>query len=417
MRIAVCMNEFPKISEKFILYQIKDLIDLGHEVHIYAFLRSKENKVHPEVEQYNFLSRTTYFEQLPPKRHQRCLKTLGGILRFGLFYPREIYSCLCDKDTPAFFDKIKNLCILEKFLGKNIEVIHCHFGTVASQLIFLKKIFPYMKFFTTFHLYDLRLGLEKGGAIYQELFRRVDRIISICSYNRETLVRLGCPESKLLNHHNGIDTKVFSPGHVKNQSKYSIITTVARLVEQKNIPFALDVIKALKNQNKYRFKYCLIGNGHLKNEIDKRIKELDIADCVITLGELSSDDVIVRLQETDIFFLPSLHEAFPTVLLEAQAVGIPVVATDVGGTRETFIHGTSGYLIPANDLAEATSRICQLLENKALRKQFGFSGRQFIEKNFNISELNRRLVQLYDSLPSVIIPYPNETKNEHRLSH
>ena len=405
------MNEFPKISEKFILYQIKDLIDLGHEVHIYALFRSKEKKVHPEVIQYNLLSKTTFLlEGFPSRRNKRVLKAMMVILRYVFFYPREIFRCLNDKSVHALFDKIKNLYILETFINKNYEVIHCHFGTVASQLIFLKKIFPSIRFITTFHQYDLRIGLEKGGEIYRELFRLADYIISICSYNREHLKTLGCPERKLFDHHNGIDLQEFSPSPDRNDNGTHIITTVARLVEQKNIPFALDVIKALKDQNKYKFKYCLIGNGHLKNEIDKKIHELDIADCVVHLGELSSDDVIKKLQETDVFFLPSRFEAFPTVLLEAQAVGVPVVATDVGGTRETFINEKSGYLIAHNDLREAVSRIAYLLDNESIRDQFGKMGRLFVEENFDISKLNRRLAQLYQSSLDGVVQYQGEAK-------
>ncbi len=139
MKIAVCVNGFPRISEKFILYQIKDLLEMDHDVHIYAFIRSRYSKVHPEVAEYDLLSKTTYLdEKLPSRRHQRIFKALGVIGRFIFTHPREIFRCLSDKDTPAFIDKIKNLCVLAKFLEKNIEVVHCHFGTVASQLIFLK---------------------------------------------------------------------------------------------------------------------------------------------------------------------------------------------------------------------------------------------------------------------------------------
>lgn len=418
MRIALCMNEFPKISEKFILYQIKDLMDLGHEVHIYAFLRSKETKVHPEVTQYSLLSRTIYLaETLPSTRNKRIWETMRIILRYVLFYPREIFRCLNDKSAHAFYDKIKNLCLLEKFIGKNYDVVHCHFGTVASQLIFLKKVFPPMRFITTFHLYDLRLGLEKGGKIYQEVFQLADYVISICSYNREHLKALGCPEGKLLDHHNGIDTKIFSPGLCKNQKGYYVITTVARLVEQKNIFFALDVIKVLKEQKKYRLKYHLIGDGDLKHEIKKRIQELNLGFDVVMFGDSSSDEVIQRLRETDVFFLPSRYEAFPTVLLEAQAVGVPVVATDVGGARETFTNEKSGYLIAHNNHKEAVSRIAYLLDNENIRDQFGKMGRLFVEENFDISKLNRRLAQVYHLSLDGVTQHKGEARNEHRLSY
>ena len=125
---------------------------------------------------------------------------------------------------------------------------------------------------------------------------------------------------------------------------------------------------------------------------------MGIADEVVLFAEMSSDEVIEQLRKTDVFFLPSRYEAFPTVVLEAQAVGVPVVATEAGGTRETMRHGISGYVIAVDDLRDAVTRISDLFDQQKLREQFSKAGREFAVENFNISKLNRKLEQVYRTI-------------------
>jgi len=397
MKIAIIADAFPQVSETFILNQITSLIDLGNEVDVLAFVKKDEKKVHQDVIKYGLLKKAIFFKPPPQKRWQRILKALKIFLLYFIFYPRELIKCFNHKKYGGKYYALKILFLLEPFLKNKYDVIHCQFGPVGNKLIFLKDILPRIKFLTTFHGYDIRLGLEKGNGIYKDLFRKVDYIVSICNYNTHRLLQLGCLSNKIIYHPNGININSFRSSKGLQNRGYFVITTVARLVKEKNILFALEVISSLKKENSYKFKYYLIGNGYLKDEVERRIKKLNLEESVILFGALSNDEIKEKLNETDIFFLPSKQEAFPTVLLEAQAMGVPVVAANIGGVSETLQDGVTGYLLSSYALQEAKSKIDNLLQDEVLKIKMGKSGRRFIEDNFDIRKLSKRLVDIYNS--------------------
>ncbi|MBW1860025.1 MAG: glycosyltransferase [Deltaproteobacteria bacterium] len=175
------------------------------------------------------------------------------------------------------------------------------------------------------------------------------------------------------------------------------ITTVARLVDEKNLFFALQVMKAIKEDQEYDFRYHIIGDGPLREAITKAIDQFNLSHHVKLFGALRHRDVRQQLAETDLFLLPSGYEASPVCVLEAQAMGIPVVATCVGGLDEAVQDGRTGYLIPLNDVQEAKFRIDFLHGNSDLRQQMGAQGRKFVEDNFDIRKITKRLVDIYEA--------------------
>ncbi|MEW6170797.1 MAG: glycosyltransferase [Candidatus Omnitrophota bacterium] len=400
MKIAIILGDFPKLSETFILNQITALIDLGHDVDIFAFNKTKENKVHSDVIKYNLLDKCVYFD-IPETRLKRIIKTFKIIFCYSFFYPRELFNCLNFKKFGGKYYALNKLFLIVNFLKKKYDIIHCHFGPIGNETIFLKDIFPKVKFIVSFHGYDIRLGLNLGGEIYKNLFEKANFIIAISSYTKEKLINLGCSSKKIIVSYNSVDLDRFISNGTKvdkEHGDYFVITNVARLVDEKNIPFALKVLKAIKDEKKYNFKYYLVGNGKMKEDIEKQILEMGLKDIVILLGDLPREEVIRRLEETDIFFLSSKAEGLPNVLLEAQAMQIPVVATNVGGVSEAMIDGITGYLIPDGDILKAKDKLINLMTKRELISKFGKSGRMFVEKNFNINHSVKRLTDVYSAV-------------------
>ena len=102
------------------------------------------------------------------------------------------------------------------------------------------------------------------------------------------------------------------------------------------------------------------------------------------------------LQDTDIFVLPSIKgEAFPRSVLEAMSSGIPVVATDCGGTREAVENDVCGFLVQPQDSTEMARRIAILSEDSALRSRMGRAGRKIAVERFGIERNVARTVEVY----------------------
>ena len=99
---------------------------------------------------------------------------------------------------------VNRLFLLEPFLGKDYEIIHCHFGPHAKGFIFLKDILT-VKFVTTFHGYGIRLGEKNGNHMYRSLFKKGDMFCSISTYNTRRLVEFGCPREKIVYHPIGLN--------------------------------------------------------------------------------------------------------------------------------------------------------------------------------------------------------------------
>ena len=133
--------------------------------------------------------------------------------------------------------------------------------------------------------------------------------------------------------------------------------------------------KLLKEQPILHLEYRIVGCGQLEKKLRKQVEELDLVGVVSFLGELEQEEVIREMQKAHIFLLPSVAEALPTVLMEAQAIGLPIIATNVGGVSEAMIDGKSGFLVPERDVDALTEKLKYLIEHPEIWQGMGCAGR------------------------------------------
>jgi glycosyltransferase involved in cell wall biosynthesis len=145
------------------------------------------------------------------------------------------------------------------------------------------------------------------------------------------------------------------------------IVTSARLVPHKGVEAILRAAAMLNNA-----ECIVIGDGPLLEPLKKAAGELGIS-CHFT-GQISRKAALGYVMSSDVFVLNSLYEGLPHVAIEASALGIPIVATDVGGTSEVVTHGKNGLLIPPNSLPDLTKALLSLQESRELRTALGKGG-------------------------------------------
>lgn len=404
MKIAFIVGEFPTLSQTFILNQITGLIDLGHEVDIYSCASPTQGKVHPDAEKYKLYARTYYLDEVPENKIKRILKALRLL---AINFHKSPLTILNSLNIFKYGREALSLYFfyhVVAFLRKQYDIIHCHFGPNGNFGAILKQLGIKGKLITTFHGYDTRLGIEKGGDIYQNLFKRGDCFIAVSDYNYKNLINFGLDEKKIIYHPVGIDVRKFpyrwNRKTFTNLDKIRIIT-VARLVEEKGLQYGIKVIRhLLEHAPKLNLRYEIIGEGNLKNYLEVLIHELGLDEIVHLLGSQTQDKVSQKLQESHIFLLPSVAESFGVVLLEAQAVGLPVVATIVGSVPQAIINGESGFLVPERDVNALAERINYLIEHTEIWPEMGRVGRKFVEEHYDIRKLNIQLVRIYEGLLS-----------------
>ena len=136
----------------------------------------------------------------------------------------------------------------------------------------------------------------------------------------------------------------------------------------------------------------------MESDLKNLIDELGLTDIVTLSGPMEQEEVIDALNNSDIFLLPSISEALPVVLLEAQAIGLPVVATSVGSVSATMIENKSGFLVPSGDSEGMAEKLDMISRNPDQMSQMGRAGRKYIEDNYDIAKLNKKLVDIYKNL-------------------
>lgn len=399
LKIAFIVGKFPTLSETFILNQITGLIDLGHNVQIFAKSESDDLKIHKDIKRYKLLEKTTYMIDVPENIIRRILKAVYLII---INFHKNPILILKSINFFKFKKEALSLSLLYltvPFLSDKFDIIQCHFGKNGLIGSKLKKVGLRGRLFTMFHGNDIRLGLKKGGNIYNELIKYGDTGLAISNYNYENLVKFGFNPKKIVYHPVGIDVNRFSKkkNYSFNKHKGTIeIITIARLVKEKGIQYGIKSIATILNSNpNLKLKYSIIGDGYLKKELKILVNKLNLESVVVFLGEMYQDEIIKQLKKSNIFLLPSINEALPVVLMEAQAIGIPVIATSVGSVKEIVLDGKSGFLVPKKNVKILSEKLEYLINHSEDWIEMGKSGRVHIERHYDINKLNKRLVSVY----------------------
>ncbi len=137
------------------------------------------------------------------------------------------------------------------------------------------------------------------------------------------------------------------------------------------------------------------SDGEFAPELKRFAEDRGIADRVVFTGNLAADELRRAYLDADVMVLPSKGEGLPRVILEAQSMQVPVVATDAGGSREGLVNGRTGYLVRIGDADSMARRIAELLNDPAKRGEFGRAGRRYVSENYSLNTLVDRHAAFY----------------------
>jgi glycosyltransferase involved in cell wall biosynthesis len=229
--------------------------------------------------------------------------------------------------------------------------------------------------------------------------------IAVSQRTREQVISLPLVWHKVSVVHNGVGT--FSPKRRADAQKALfgdrqeellahdpiVIGTIAELHKNKGLSYALEGIAQLKKQSTKPFLYVIIGDGEERLALEHLATTLDINDVVSFAGY--KPDASTLLAAFDIFLLPSITEAFPYVILEAGNVGLPVVATAVGGIPEVIDDMHSGILIQTKNPGEVTRALGHLLDTPERRAEFGAAIKERITGRFGLATMVTETLRVY----------------------
>jgi colanic acid/amylovoran biosynthesis glycosyltransferase len=180
------------------------------------------------------------------------------------------------------------------------------------------------------------------------------------------------------------------------------ILTVGRLVEIKGHEYAIRAMARLREQGR-SVRYVIVGDGPLRKKLETLVKDLNAEEIVAFHGAADSSEVGRLMNEAHLFVLASVsiegdQEGQGLVLQEAQAWGLPVVATNHGALPEGLLPDRSGWLVPERDVSALAERLGHLIEHPELWPEMGRLGSRFVAERYDICQLNRQLIQLYQGV-------------------
>lgn len=404
MKIAFVLGAFPTISETFIVNQITDLIDKGHEVSIFAYHQNNCEEIHQKILDYNLLRKIVYFNEIQISKTGRYI----DFFKFLILNRKHINFYRIAK-VFDFRKHGKKAFSLRNYTGFKwildfapFDIIHVHFGTVAVNIADMRKMgyFANTGFITSFHGCDISPNLMSTyPETYEILFEEVDLITANTKYTESLLKRLTTSQ-KISILPVGIDTYKFKKNRNNKNEDFTILF-VGRLIELKGPHFVVEILNLLFQRGIQNIKLLIVGEGELKDQLEKSIENYNLQKKVELTGALSQERIIELMETSDVFLLPGIYdksgraETQGLVIQEAQAMELPVIVSDVGGMKYGLIEGKTGFVVKEKDIMAFADKIELLIKDEALRTEMGRKGRKFVVANYDSKILGTRLEKFY----------------------
>lgn len=280
------------------------------------------------------------------------------------------------------------------------KILHLH-SAHALSIGLLARLFCFRLKLIAARRVDFSVRKPLFGAIkYNNFF--IDKIICISDQIRKVLVNDGVTENKMITIHSGVDLHKFNSISVSKTLRqelnipenHLIVGTVAALAGHKDYPNLLYAAK--KTIEKFdNVTFCAVGDGPDKDKIFNLAENLQLGSRFIFCG--FRKDVGKFLKMFDIFVLASRKEGLGTSLLDAQSVGLPIVATKAGGIPEAVYNNGNGLLVPPSNPDALAQAIIDLINSKDKRIKFGQRAKNNVQK-FDINQTVNKTIKLYREL-------------------
>jgi glycosyltransferase involved in cell wall biosynthesis len=303
------------------------------------------------------------------------------------------------------------LRLVREFAARRFDVIHTHsskagaLGRVAARIAARDAAIVHTPHTFAFNFAEqfsprkrkLFLAIERG------LGRVTDRLIHVSESERREGIALGIvPAERAIVIENGIDAASYA-GRDRSRVRREfgiaddepLIGAVGLLNEAKGHSYLIDAIATLRGRGS-RARGLIVGEGALRADLERRIRDLSLGDAVILAGyRRDVPDVLAAL---DVFAMPSLWEGMPYGVLEAMAAQKPVVASDVNGCRDLVRDGETGFLVPPRDPSALAAALERVLRDRERAAALAAAGRELVAREYSLATMIDRYVALFDSL-------------------
>jgi glycosyltransferase involved in cell wall biosynthesis len=394
-RLGYVLSRFPKLSETFILREMEALEDLGWHITVFPFIRASEPVRHTLVDRW-----TTRMGK--PETRVDLLKSnllwllVAPIRLLGLYiqvcrdlwrYPGELLRGLVGVARGAYW--ARQVQVLR------VRHVHAHFALHPAIAAMTIARLARISYSFTCHAQDVyrvqaMLDVKSKHACFVVAISRV--------LQEQYLARHVQPGdlAKVQVIRCGVDLARYRRRAVAPPTQPLSILAVARLVEKKGLHYLIDAC-AMLHARGYPIRCRIIGDGPLHGRLAAHIRSAGLDDLLVLEGPRTEEEVHAALASATVFVQPSIvtaegdMEGVPVSVMEAMAIGLPVVATQTGAIPELVRHRQTGLLVAPGDAAALAAAIVELYSHPDLAARLVANARQLIEEEF---DLRKNVLQL-----------------------
>jgi len=406
MKVAYLTNQYPHVSHSFIRREIRAVEACGVEVMRVSIRRAGVTLVDAGDQAEERLTRVLLDDGIlrllwalvwSTLTHPlRLIRAAPIVWRFGRRSGRLLRTMVY----------LAEACLLVRWLAnEKVDHLHAHFGTNSTDVAVFAHALGGPSFSFTVHgpeEFDRPESLSLGEKVARSAFA-----VAISSYGRSQLFRWCQPAdwSKVKIVRCGVDSAFLAGGPLPPVTEPRLVC-VGRLAEQKGQMLLVEAAAQLVTQG-YDFQLVLAGDGPMRPLIEAAIAEHGLTDQVRITGWLSNDSVRTEMAAARLVVLPSFAEGLPVVLMEALALGRPVVTTYVAGIPELVGNGINGWLVPAGDVSALAAALAEgLRADRTQLTDMGIAGATAVKAAHDIRFEGEKLVACFAEVINPSKPEP-----------
>jgi len=381
MKIGIYAGTIP--PEVFIENLANGLADIGNKVFIYG---------KPGEGYYQSSNSSIIQRKIPVTKFGVILYFIFSLIRLIIIKPHICLTLvnMIRQHSTNWIQFLKRSCrVLPPFID-NLDIFHIQWAkTLVQYPEFIEKIkCPVVLSLRGTHINVSPLSDEQLALSYKKYFPQIHGFHAVSQSISKEVEKYGADIKKITVINPAVEEKLlnYKADRTKNLDSNTLhIISVGRCHWIKGYTFALDAMSILRKE-KVDFHYTIIASGRDQENIFYQIHDLGLSEYVTFINGLSHKEAIDKISESDLFLLSSVGEGISNVVLEAMALGIPVISTDCGGIGEVIRNSKNGFLVPVRDsesMAKAIRNFNDL--DKMKKNNIIFNARETIIHNHLLS--------------------------------
>ena len=290
---------------------------------------------------------------------------------------------------------IKSIWFLKKIINDfQPDLIHAHYASSYGILGYLSRFKPLI-----LSVWGSDLYYFPNQGIFNKMIMK-----QVINYSSKICSTSNAMKKVIESDYNrfdvnvvpfGIDINQFQP-KTSSHSKF-IVGTIKSIEDHNGIDCLIDAAKLVMDRNYNEINFLIVGDGTLKEKMQKKVFDLNLNNNVKFTGHVSHEKVIEYFHSLSVFIAMSTRESFGVSILEAAACGIPSITSNVGGLPEVNLNEKTGYTIKANDSQKLADLIIMYYKNNKKKEDMGLNARKNVEENFDWNKCVKKMVDIYNN--------------------